>query len=380
MEVNNRYKRIILQFTNLGLSFSEKCHIEKNILKVLNSAQFLNSIHTDIFEKNFSKFIGTEHTVSCANGTDALYLALASLDLPIGTEVIMAANCGNYSASMAVRLGLVPVFVDIEYSTGQLDLNLLENAISKKSGALIVTHLYGIAHYQLQKIKEFCQSHNIKLIEDVAQAAGGLSGQNRLGTFGELSTFSFYPTKNLGALGDAGAILTSNDKLAERLRMLKQYGWGERYNSVLANGINSRIDEIQASILNYRLIKLDQANKTRQKIIDSYQAAIDSPYISVLGSGLQPLNNVGHLAILRSTKIARVKKVLDKFEIPTSIHYPIPDHLQISIQNKFKISGSLKNTELIAKEILSIPIYPSLKKKESTLIKKALERASNELG
>jgi dTDP-4-amino-4,6-dideoxygalactose transaminase len=369
-----------LQFTNLRLSFSEKWNIEKNILKVLNSAHFLNSTQTDLFEKNLSRFIGTDHAVSCANGTDALYLALASLDLPMGTEVIMASNCGNYSASMAVRLGLVPVFVDIEYSTGQLDVNLFENALSKRSGALIVTHLYGIAHFQLQKIKEFCQSRNIKLIEDVAQAAGGLSGQNRLGTFGDLSTFSFYPTKNLGALGDAGAILTSDDKLAERLRMLKQYGWGEKYNSILANGINSRLDEIQASVLNYRLIKLDKANKIRQKIIDSYQAAINSPYISVLGSGLQPLNNVGHLAILRSTKIAKVKKVLDDFEIPTSIHYPIPDHLQISMQNKFKISGSLKNTELLAKEILSIPIYPSLKKKESSLIKKALERASYELG
>ena len=291
----------------------------------------------------------------------------------------MAANCGNYSASMAVRLGLIPVFVDIEYSTGQLDVNLLENAISKRTRALIVTHLYGIAHFQLQKIKDFCQSRDIKLIEDVAQAAGGLSWQNRLGTFGDLSTFSFYPTKNLGALGDAGAVLTSDYKLAERIRMLKQYGWGEKYNSILANGINSRLDEIQASVLNYRLIKLDKANKTRQKIIDSYQAAINSPYISVLGSGLQPLNNVGHLAVLRSTKIAKVKKVLDEFEIPTSIHYPIPDHFQISMQNKFKVSGSLKNTELIAKEILSIPIYPSLKKRQLSLIKKALERASYEL-
>jgi dTDP-4-amino-4,6-dideoxygalactose transaminase len=368
-----------LDFVNLNLSKLDKFHFKLEITKVLNSGQFLNSCQTTNFENNLLQFIGTNYAVSCGNGTDALYLALASLDLPIGTEVIMAANCGNYSASMAVRLGLVPMFVDIEYSTGQLDVNLLENAISKRSGALIVTHLYGIAHFQLQKIKEFCQSRNIKLIEDVAQAAGGLSGQNRVGTFGDLSTFSFYPTKNLGALGDAGAILTSDDKLAERLRMLKQYGWGEKYNSILANGINSRLDEIQASILNYRLLTLDKANKIRQTIINSYQDAINSPYISVLGSGLEPLNNVGHLAILRSTKIAKVKKVLDDFEIPTSIHYPIPDHLQISMQNKFKISGTLKNTELMAKEILSIPIYPSLKKRELSLIKKALERASYEL-
>ena len=368
-----------MDFVNLNLSKLEKYHVKLEISKVLNSGQFLNSSQTTSFENSLLKFIGTNYAVSCGNGTDALYLALASIDLPIGAEVIMAANCGNYSASMAVRLGLIPVFVDIEYSTGQLDVNLLENAISKRTRALIVTHLYGIAHFQLQKIKDFCQSRDIKLIEDVAQAAGGLSWQNRLGTFGDLSTFSFYPTKNLGALGDAGAVLTSDYKLAERIRMLKQYGWGEKYNSILANGINSRLDEIQASVLNYRLIKLDKANKTRQKIIDSYQAAINSPYISVLGSGLQPLNNVGHLAVLRSTKIAKVKKVLDEFEIPTSIHYPIPDHFQISMQNKFKVSGSLKNTELIAKEILSIPIYPSLKKRQLSLIKKALERASYEL-
>jgi aminotransferase EvaB len=367
----------LLPFNNLRLYPVEKNELLQRINKVLDSGIFLSSEETENFECSFAEYIGSRKAFTCGSGTDALYLSLASLMLPIGSEVIMTANCGLYSATVAVRLGLVPLFIDIDYETSQIDLNILEKSISNSTKVLVITHLYGIAN-EMDKITKICHENGIMLIEDVAQAVGGEFEGKKLGSFGDISAFSFYPTKNLGALGDAGAVLTSNIELGSRIRKLKQYGWSDKYVSDVPLGINSRIDEFQAAILSFRLKSLDVNNDIRQQIIDRYTQILQCSDIEVLGGGLEKRKNVGHLAVIRHKSINAIREKLSKLSIQTFVHYPIPDHLQKSITNRFKVFGDLTNTEKIVNEILSIPCHNNLSEEEVITIEQSLLEVSNE--
>lgn len=353
----------MINFNNLIPKYEDVLLFEKEISQVILSGQFLMGQKTEIFERNFSNYLGGSYVVSCANGTDALYLALASLDLDQGTEIVMTANCGMYAASAAIRLGLVPLFVDINFETGQIDINQLQECLTSQTKAVAITHLYGIAN-NMTMIKKICSDKNIYLIEDVAQATGGEFKGQKLGTFGDVSTFSFYPTKNLGSLGDAGAVVTNNSELNKKLQKLKQYGWGDRYNSELSGGINSRMDEIQAAIVSKKLEFLDKLNAERYRIFDRYVNSITTKSINFVGAGMRPRENVAHLAVLISEKRDELQNYFNSAGIQTLIHYPIPDHMQQSLIGKFKIFDTLRQTEKFSNQVLSIPCNPSLTEKE----------------
>lgn len=367
----------LLPFNNLSITKNQQDSLNSDISKVLASGHFLNSTETKKFEASFGEYLGVKNVITCGNGTDALYLALASLNLPIGSEIMMTANSGLYAASAAVRLGLIPLYIDIDQETCQINLSDLKNCVSKVSRVLIITHLFGIAN-QMDIIMDICSHSNVMVIEDVAQAAGGEFRGKKLGSFGLLSTFSFYPTKNLGAIGDGGAIVTNDEKLDAKIRMLKQYGWSKRYNSDLPGGINSRIDEIQACVLNFRLKLLDNQNDLRQQLIKNYQGVLGKSKSKILGGDFKPRENVGHLAVIRANPINKVKQIFEESRIETMIHYPIPDHFQISLKGKFKVHNNLINTENFTNEILSIPCNLNLSETDILHIQTALERVSIE--
>jgi aminotransferase EvaB len=349
----------VIDFNNLLLNSNEAELLKKEVFEVVNSGQYLMGQKTKDFESSFSKYLGVDFVVSCANGTDALYLAFASLNLDKGAQIVMTANCGMYSASVVVRLGLVPLFVDIDIKNGQINLDQFYRCLTKETKAVVITHLYGIAN-NMHEIKNICENNDVLLIEDVSQACGGEFDGQKLGSFGDVSTFSFYPTKNLGSFGDAGAVVTSNHKLNLNLRKLRQYGWSERYYSELSGGINSRIDEIQAGVLSIRLKSLDATNEIRYQIFRRYLNSLSSSNMSFVGSEISRNENVAHLAVLRSEKRNELKEVFRKLGIQTAIHYPIPDHKQQSLIGKFKIFNSLEQTELFSNQILSIPCHPNL--------------------
>lgn len=349
----------MIHLNNLALDSDEKDLVKKELFDVVNSGQYLMGEKTKEFESCFSKYLGVDFVVSCANGTDALYLAIASLNLNKGAQIVMTANCGMYSASVAIRLGLVPLFVDIELENGQIDVDQFHKCLSSETKAVVITHLYGIAN-NMHEIKNVCMDNNILLIEDVSQACGGEFAGSKLGSFGDVATFSFYPTKNLGAIGDAGAVVTSNYDLNSKLQKLKQYGWGERYYSELSGGINSRIDEIQAGVLTIRLRSLDQINQIRYNNFSRYLKSLTSSNICFVGSGNERYENVAHLAVLRSQNRNELNEIFRKSGIQTAIHYPIPDHKQQSLIGNFKIFNSLEQTELFSNQILSIPCHPDL--------------------
>ncbi len=364
---------ILLYFNDLSILDGNVDALNSDILRVANSGQYLNSIETEKFESDFGEYLGVKNVITCGNGTDALYLALASLNLPIGSEIMMTANSGLYAASAAVRLGLIPLYIDIDQETCQINLSDLKNCVLKESRVLIITHLFGIAN-QMDIIMDICSNSNVMIIEDVAQAAGGEISGKKLGSFGLLSTFSFYPTKNLAAMGDGGAVVTNDEKLGAKIRMLKQYGWSKRYNSEISGGINSRIDEIQACVLNFRLKLLDSQNDLRHQLIKNYSSVLNNSKAKILGGDFKPRENVGHLAVIRANPISKVKQIFEEFKIQTMIHYPIPDHFQISLISKFKVHSNLINTENFTNEILSIPCHVNLSEKDILHIQAALER------
>ena len=230
---------------------SKKKAIYASVKKVLNSASYVLGKNVHDFEKNFSNFIGTKYGVGVANGTDAIEIALKSLDIGTGDEVITVSHTALATVSAIILTGAKPVLVDIEEDKFTINIDLIEKNISKKTKALVLVHIYGQSA-NLEKIIKICKKNKIKLIEDVSQAHGGKWNNKYLGSYGDLSTFSFYPTKNLGAIGDAGFICTNNRKLFDRARQIREYGWNKKRIANIS-GRNSRLDEIQAAILNLKL-------------------------------------------------------------------------------------------------------------------------------
>lgn len=337
---------------------------EQKAIEVLRSGWYILGKEVSKFEEEFSQYIGGKYCVGLASGLDALWIAVRLLGIGIGDEVIVQGN--TYIASvMGITInGATPVFVEPdEYYS--IDADRIEEKITEKTKAIMVVHLYGHPA-QMDKIKNICDKHNLKLIEDCAQSHGAVFEGKMTGTFGDVGCFSFYPSKNLGAFGDAGAVVVNDDSLANEFRIFRNYGSEKRYyNKVI--GTNSRLDEIQAGLLRVRLRHIDELTQEKIKIAERYTTGICNPLISK-PKVRDRSTCVWHQYVIRCEQRDRLIEYLDEKEIGTIIHYPIPPHLAEAYQYLHHEKGEFPITEHMADTVLSIPMYNGMTKKEQEYV------------
>jgi dTDP-4-amino-4,6-dideoxygalactose transaminase len=340
------------------------------ISRVLERGNYVLGPEVGAFETEFARYLGIPHCVGVANGTDALELALQAVDAHPGAPVILASNAGGYASIAAISAGLKPQYADVVPESLLLTAESIAPHLTRDTAAVVITHLYGQMAV-MEPIAELCQSLGVPLIEDCAQAVGASRSGRKAGTFGDLSTFSFYPTKNLGALGDAGAVATANQELSASLRRLRQYGWSQRGVVAIPGGRNSRLDEVQAAVLRVRLRHLDGWNRQRRCLVQHYASAIKQSYRSVLGATDE--SYVGHLAVVlpkdRSTFVAHMSRL----GIGVGYHFSHADHLQPQLA-RFAVeqTAELTTTEDACRRVVSIPTFPQLTESEISLVCEAL--------
>lgn len=342
--------------------------INDAINRVVSSGWYLQGTENDAFEKNYARFIGTNHAVGCANGLDALYLIFRAYielgRLAPGDRVIVPANTYIASILAISQNNLVPVLVEPDINTYQIDPDRIEEAITPDTKAILIVHLYGQNAYT-EKIGQICKKHSLLLIEDNAQAHGCLYKGRRTGSLGDAAGHSFYPGKNLGALGDAGAVTTDDPLLAQTIRALGNYGSTQKYVFKYL-GRNSRLDEIQAAILNVKLPHLDADNQKRREIAKRYISEIKNPEI-IMPQVPDWDANVFHIFPIRTNHRDLLQRYLADNGVQTLIHYPIPPHHQ-ECYKPHLTSSSLPLTEQIHSTELSLPISPVLSSTDVTRI------------
>jgi len=349
---------------------SHKAAIDAAARRVLESGRYILSEEVDAFEREFAEYIGVCHAVGVGSGTEALHLALAALGVGAGDEVVTVAHTAVATVAAIELSGATPVLVDIEPQYFTLDPHQLEAAITPRTKAIIPVHLYG-QPADLDAIMVIAERYGIKVIEDCAQAHGAMYRGQRVGSLGDIACFSFYPTKNLGAIGDAGAVTTNNSELAERVRHLRQYGWAERNVSNMP-GWNSRLDELQAAILRVKLEFLDADNERRREIAALYDELLADSDL-VLPAQRPEATHVFHLYVVRSTDRDNLLSALRSSGVGAMVHYPLL-HLQPAYFGRLAGAENLPNTERAAKEVLSLPIYPELTDVEVRKVATACER------
>lgn len=328
--------------------------------RFLASGRYVLGPEHAAFESEFADFLGVRHCLGVASGTDALELALIAVGCQEGDTIVTAANCGGYTTSAALRAGFRVRFADVDPATLGLSRSTVEEALASEVRAVVVTHLYGLLA-DVEEIGALCRDREIALVEDCAQCAGARREGRRAGTFGDAATFSFYPTKNLAALGDGGAVTTGSDDVAERVRRLRQYGWDEKYRVSLPRGGNSRLDELQAAVLRIRLRRLDEWNARRRAIVEQYTTALAGHTGRfVVGSGEE---YVAHLAVVVAADRERLRVAMDEAGIGTDVHYPTADHQQPAWRGDYG-DVSLPVTEHAAEHVLTLPCFPELTEEE----------------
>ena len=337
-----------------------KNEVDKEISKVLDNCNYILGNEVTLFEKNFANYIGVNHCIGVANGTDALEIAVASLDLPKDSEIIVQGNTYIATALSVINNSYNLVLCDVDKNTHIIDLEDLEKKITNKTKVLILVHLYGFIS-NMDKILEICKKYNILLIEDCAQAHGGTYLNKKVGSFGILSCFSFYPSKNLGAYGDGGCIVTNCDILNEKIRKIANLGSKIKYNHEII-GRNSRLDTIQSVVLNTKLKYLDENNKKRLNNAKLYDTLLkNNPNIILPNIEINTIP-VYHLYVIRTKNRDLLKKYLVDNKIETLIHYPIPLCKTEALQKYININN--QNIVDLCDEILSLPMYPELEEKE----------------
>ena len=330
-----------------------KDEIKARIDGVLDSGWYLLGEQNKKFESNFAAYCGAKYCVGCANGLDALRLIIKAYGFGKGDEIIAPANTYIASILAITDNGCSPVLVEPDLDTYNINPDLIEAKITDKTKAILVVHLYGQA-VKMDKIWALAKKYNLKIIEDSAQAHGAYYNDKRVGSLGDASGFSFYPGKNLGALGDGGAVTTNDEELAQKIRALANYGSHKKYENIY-QGLNSRLDEIQAAVLDVKLKYLDSDNAKRKEIAQYYLQNIKNPLIS-LPQTYSENSHVWHLFVVRVKDRARFQNYLNDNGIQTIIHYPIPPHKQECYKELNHLS--FKITEQIHSEIISIPISP----------------------
>ena len=337
---------------------------EEKALEVLRSGWYILGHEVTDFEKNFADYVGVPYCAGLANGLDALWIGCRLLGLGAGDEVLVQGN--TYIASvMGISMnGATPVFVEPdEYY--QFDISKLEEAITEKTKAVMVVHLYGHIT-DMDQVVSLCKKHNLYLIEDCAQAHGATWKGKAAGSFGDIGCFSFYPSKNMGAFGDAGACISRDPELIKKIKVLRNYGSGRRYYNEVV-GVNSRLDEMQAALLSVRLKYLDEITEERERIAAVYDEKITNPDI-IKPEQISGGNAVYHQYVIRSSRRDELIEYLKDNYIGTIIHYPVPPHLQEAYAYLGYKKGDLPISEKYADEVLSLPIYNGMTRAEQNYI------------
>lgn len=350
-----------------------KNEIDNAIADVINTTNFINGQKVKDFSRNLSEYLNVKHVIPCGNGTDALQIALMSLGLEQGDEVIVPAFTYVATAEVIALLKLTPVLVDVDYSTFNIKIDDLEKALSPKTKAIVPVHLFGQCA-QMEEIMAFAKRHKLYVVEDNAQAIGAdykfSNGEiKKSGTIGDIGCTSFFPSKNLGCFGDGGAIFTNDDQLAEKIRMIANHGQKKKYfHSVI--GVNSRLDTIQAAVLDVKLKHLDEYCQARFNAAKYYTENLKGI------SGIKTPQLVGYSThvfhqytlIVENGKRDELKDFLNKNKIPANIYYPLPLNEQEAFKNISKVIGDLKNTYQLSKSVLSIPMHTELSTEQQDYI------------
>lgn len=337
--------------------------INQAVLEVLASGRYIGGAAIENFEKSFAQYIGSEIAIACNSGTDALFLALRALDIGAGDEVITTPFTFIATAETISAVGATPVFIDIDPQTFNLDLNQIEAAITPKTKAIIPVHLFG-QPVNMTKLMAIADAHQLKVIEDCAQCTGAEWAGKRVGSIGQIGCFSFYPTKNLGACGDGGAITTNNPEIASKLKMLRDHGrYSGYYHEAL--GVNSRLDAVQAVILQIKLRYLDSWNQNRTRIADRYFSFLSSI------PGITPPQAIAGGQSVWNQYTIRVHENRDQLKadllskgVNSMIYYPIPLHLQPVYKSLGYQPGQLPESDRAAAQVLSLPMFPELSEEQ----------------
>lgn len=336
---------------------SIKDEIDAAVSRVMDSGRYILGEEVRAFEEEFSAYIGVRFGVGVGSGTDALHLALRACGITSNDEVITVSHTAVATVAAIELCGARPVLIDIDPITFLIDPDRIEKAITSRTRAIIPVHLYGQVA-DMEAIRSIADRHGLRVIEDCAQSHGAQLKGRRSGSWGDLSTFSFYPTKNLGAFGDGGMVMTDDPELAEKVRLMRQYGWRQRYVSEIP-GLNSRLDELQAAVLRVKLKYLDRWNEARRKKAHQYTTLLKGLNIRCPEES-DPQRHVYHLYVIRTRDRDGLRAFLKEAGIETLIHYPVPVHLQKAYQYLGYLKGDLPATETCSEEILSLPFYPEI--------------------
>ena len=341
---------------------------EQKALEVLRSGWYVLGEQVNSFEEEFANYTGAKYCVGLASGLDALWIAFRLLGIGKGDEVIVQGNTYIASVMGITMNGATPVFVEPDQYFG-IDPDRIEEKITDKTKAILVVHLYGIAS-KMDKIVALCKKHHLKLVEDCAQSHGACFDGKMTGTFGDVGCFSFYPSKNLGAFGDGGAVVVNDEQLAKEFKIYRNYGSEKRYYNKVV-GTNSRLDELQAGLLRVRLRHLHELSEEKLAIAERYSREINNPQIK-LPEIPDRATSVWHQYVIRCEDRERLIAYLNEREIGTLIHYPIPPHLAEAYQYLGHKEGFLPITEHLAQTVLSIPMYNGMTKEEQDYVVHAL--------
>ena len=351
-----------IKLFDLSRQYSQlKPILEHNVLKVLESGQYIMGKNVNLFENKVTKYLSTKNSITCNSGTDALIIALRCLDIGKNDEVITTPFTYFSTIEAVLLVGAKPVFVDIDSNTFNIDAREIEQKITKKTKAILGVHIFGHP-YEASKVSKICKKHNIKMIEDCAQSFGATIDNKQTGTFGDIGCFSFFPTKNLGCAGDGGMLITSSSRIANKARMLRNHG-GIQRNVHNLIGYNSRLDEIQAVVLLEKLKLVTKLNNNRIRIAREYTKSINNNKI-ITPSTLNNVKHIYHQYTLIVDNRVRFTNYLAKNGIPFGVYYPKPIYMQPAVRKIIKSLPKLKVTEAVCKKCVSIPMFPELTKEE----------------
>jgi len=350
--------------------------IKKAVLEVLDSGWYILHEKVKEFEKKFAEFCGVKNAVCASSGTAAIFLSLLALDIKQGDEVIVPSFSFISTATTVMEVGAKPAFVDIDEKTYCIDPEKIRKAVTKRTRAIIPVHLYGHPA-DMDAILDIAEENDIYVVEDACQAHGAEYKRKKVGGIGHVGCFSFYPSKNMTVCGDGGAIVTDDEEVAEKVRKLRDHGRREKYIFEM-KGYNLRFNEIQAAVGIKQLEKLPKWNEARRNIAKMYTEALKGLVTTPIEEPWA--KHVYHLYVIRTEKRDALMKFLGQHKISTLVHYPIPIHEQPAIINVLGKQPMLKNTERVAREVLSIPMYPTLTEREvkyvSSKIREFFERSS----
>lgn len=362
---------VIVPFNDLNLRFAHRSEaLVDAARRVIESGWVVLGGELTKFQTDFAAYVGASHCIGVATGTDAIELGLRAIGVKAGSKVGIVANAAMYSYTALQAIGADPIFMDVDADTRCATADAVEGAIDAGAKFVVVTHLYGLLTDEIDAITAICAARDVLLFEDCAQAHGAVRKGKMAGTYGAASSFSFYPTKNLGAIGDGGAVITSDDAIAERLSALRQYGWSSKYNVTVENGTNSRLDEIQAAFLSVFLADLNVETEERRALANRYSREITNPNVQT--QALRGEEFVGHLYVLTADNRDGLREHLKAHGVLTDVHYPIADHKQPILLGRDFSDVSLPVTERLCDTVLSLPCYPGITDEKAGHVIKAV--------